>query len=147
MRSCWEVPTTTRAQAYCEFTVRGHFWLVAVGTSQQLPGPMTLQIYMPCMVLVGTYSLRKTVALIDVGWQNQLLPTTTSDALVAQNSHTRARFANRIGCPGPGMGGSGDPDPVFDCNKGQNRRMSKFRRMPIFRGNLHLSDSDWGESL
>ena len=47
-----------------------------------------------------------------------------------------------IGCPGPGMGGSGDPDPVFDCNSGQIRRMSKFGRMPIFTGNLHLSDSD-----
>ena len=69
------------------------------------------------MVLVGTYILRKTFALIDVGWQNQLLPTTTSDALVAQNYHTRARFANRIGCPGPGMGGSRDPDPVIDCNR------------------------------
>ena len=32
-----------------------------------------------------------------------------------------------IGCPGPGMGGFGDPCPVCICTRGEIRRMSKFR--------------------
>ena len=32
-----------------------------------------------------------------------------------------------IGCPGPGMGGFGDPCPVCICTRGEIRRMSKVR--------------------
>ena len=32
-----------------------------------------------------------------------------------------------IGCPGPGMGGFGDPCPVCICTRGEILRMSKVR--------------------